>query len=276
MHAMKTKFIAACALLAAFAAGSAFALTPTDLATLGTRSYNYGWNGNIRIYKDLAYSTRDDLSTEGAGFTGTSNNGKHRSGTYFDVYVHSSHFISVDKRAKMPVFLFLHGGAWCQPYDKDVACQGILECAANKGYFVITMDYQLQENSIDGGATSPRANATFGHMLKDVDTMLAYLKVELPKLNIPTNMIVIGGESAGGHLAMCYAFDQSAPRLPGMSDVGLPALSHPLPISCVMSDVGPTDLSEGSLADQVWGFMGSFIPQLKGMKLLMGWLSGQV
>ena len=271
---MNTKRVVASAALA-LASLNLFALTPTDLATLGTRSYNYGWNGNIRIYKDLAYSTRDDLSTEGAGFTGTSNNGKHRSGTYFDVYVHSSHFISVDKRAKMPVFLFLHGGAWCQPYDKDVACQGILECAANKGYFVITMDYQLQENSIDGGATSPRANATFGHMLKDVDTMLAYLKVELPKLNIPTNMIVIGGESAGGHLAMCYAFDQSAPRLPGMSDVGLPALSHPLPISCVMSDVGPTDLSEGGLVDQVWGIMGSFIPQLRGMKLLMGWLCGQ-
>ena len=106
------KYVVICARSAVFAASAAFALTPTDLATLGTRSFNYGWNGNIRIYKDLAYSTRDDLSTEGAGFTGTSNNGKHRSGTYFDVYVHSSHFISVDKRAKMPVFLFLHGGAW--------------------------------------------------------------------------------------------------------------------------------------------------------------------
>ncbi len=264
------------AVVMAFASLNLFALTPTDLATLGTRSYTDVWEQNqkIRIYKDLAYSTRDDLSTEGAGYTGTNSNGKHRSGTYYDVYVRDNYFTSVDQRTKMPVFVFLHGGAWCQPYDKDVACDYLLKCIAVKGYFVITMDYQLQENSIDGGATSPRANATFGHMLKDVDTMLAYLKTELPKVNISTNNIVIGGESAGGHLALCYAFDQSK-RLPGMSDVGLSNLTHPLRISCVLSDVGPTDLSEGGLVDQVWSFYSDWIAALKGMKLLMGWLCGQ-
>ncbi len=228
----------------ALASLNLFALTPTDLSTLFTRSYSTDWGQSkkIRIYKDLAYSTRADLSTEGSGFTGTSNNGKHRSWTYFDVDVRYDYVTSVDQRTKMPVFVFLHGGAWCQPYDKDVACTWLLRCIAEKGYFVITMDYQLQENSIDGGATSPRANATFGHMLKDVDTMLDYLKVELPKIGVPTNKVVLGGESAGGHLALCYAFDQASP-LPAMTEVGLSALTHPLPVACVTSVVGPADRS---------------------------------
>ena len=263
--------------VAILAHGSAAALTATDLSTLTSRSYRKGGNSSIRIYKDLAYSTRDDLANEGSGFVYVNGetNGTHRSGTYYDAYVKGSLFTSSDERSKMPVFVFLHGGAWCQPYDKDVACQGLLECIANKGYFVISMSYQLQEDVINDSSKTARANATFGHMLKDVDTMLAYLKVELPKLGMPTNMVAIGGESAGGHLALCYAFDQTAPRLTGMGDVGLSALSHPLPVSCVMSDVGPTDLTECSVIDQSWGIGAWVFPKLKGMKLLMGWLCGK-
>ena len=253
---MKTQSAVILAALALCAAHS-FALTPTptDLATLGTipnTSYGTEWGPSkkIRVYKDLAYSTRDDLSTEGAGFTGSTNNGRHRSGTYFDVYVRDDYITSVDQRAKMPVFLFLHGGAWCQPYDKDVSCKWLLDCIAEKGYFVVSMDYQLQEDVITDSNATERPNATFGHMLQDVDTMLEYLKNELHKVNVSTNNIVIGGESAGGHLAMCYAFDETNP-LP-MADVGLSPLTHPLHISCVLSDVGPTDLSGGTMGEMMF------------------------
>ena len=262
----------------ALASLNLFALTPTDLSTLFTRSYNTDWGQSkkIRIYKDLAYSTRADLSTEGSGFTGTSNNGKHRSGTYFDVYVRDDYVTSVDQRTKMPVFVFLHGGAWCQPYDKDVACTWLLRCIAEKGYFVVTMDYQLQEDVLADSNATERPNATFGHMLQDVDTMLAYLKDQLYKVNVSTNNIVIGGESAGGHLAMCYAFDETKP-LP-MSSVGLQPLTHPLHVSCVLSDVGPTDLSGGSMGQMMFSpyfdLIAGMYPQLKGFKAVFGWLTG--
>ena len=275
---MNTSKFLVVAATAAICAVQAFALTPTDLATLGTKSFNTSWGQSqkLRVYKDLAYSTREDLSTEGAGYSDGGTNGKHRSGTYYDIYVRDNYFTSVDQRTKMPVFVFLHGGAWCQDYDKDVACEWLLRCAAEKGYFVVTMDYQLQEDVLTDSNKTERPNATFGHMLKDVDTMLAYLKTELPKINVPTNMIVIGGESAGGHLAMCYAFDETNP-LP-MSSVGLQPLTHPLHISCVMSDVGPTDLSGGTMAEMMFSPMFDFIagmyPQLAGFKKLFGWLTG--
>ena len=277
-------------------AAHTFALTPTDLSGFGSLNYDEQSSAGktIRFYKDLAYSTRDDLPTEGTGYTG-SGSGKHRSGTYYDVFVDNAAYASSATRAKMPVFLFLHGGAWCQPYDKDVSCHELMRRVAAKGYFVVSMDYQLQENVIDGGATEPREKATFGHMLKDVDTMLDYLRVELPKIGVPTNKVVIGGESAGGHLALCYAFDQASP-LPAMSEVDVQALTHPLPVACVTSVVGPADLSEGQMAAQMYSDqfamyeavfammdpaqmdeqtyqMYQMYMAAKGMKALMGWLT---
>ena len=244
-------------------------LAVTDLGALDTLPHGteYALDTQLRVYRDLAYSTRDDQPNEGAGYVrhGTEY-GKHRSGTYFDIYVAESPFSS--KRATMPVFLFLHGGSWSQAYDKDVSCHELLRRIAAKGYFVISMNYQLQNDSIVARATQPRANATFGDMLADVDTMLAYLKTALPAAGLPTDKIVLGGESAGGHLAMCYAWDQDGP---GLSEV---SLAHPLRISCVTSVVGPTDLSEGAMASHVFSPLGQLVPPLRGMRALMGWLTG--
>ena len=269
---MKTTNLALIAsLVAAFMATTSSALEPTDLATLGTRPHeNANALGvNLRVYRDLAYSTRDDQPNEGAGYVRHGNEyGKHRSGTYFDVYVAKDAFAFEAERAKMPVFLFLHGGSWSQSYDKDVSCHELLRRIAAKGYFVISMNYQLQNDSIEARVMAPRPNATFGDMLADVDTMLAYLKTALPAAGLPTDRIVLGGESAGGHLAMCYAWDQDAP---GLSEV---KLSHPLRISCVTSVVGPSDLADGEMVAFIFSPAGLLIPPVRGMRMLMGWLTG--
>ncbi len=60
MKAMNTAKLSFAAL--ALLSAQAFALTPTDLATLGTKSYESQWDGSLRVYRDLAYSTRNDLS----------------------------------------------------------------------------------------------------------------------------------------------------------------------------------------------------------------------
>ena len=234
----------------------------TTVTTLGTQ---------VRVYRDLAYSTRDDLPTEGKGYVSkTQWGGHHRSGTYFDVYVAREPFASVEKRAKMPVFVYMHGGTWSQSFDKDGYCIELLKRIAAKGYFVITMNYQLQNDAVLGGAKKRREHATFADMLADVDTMITYLKTALPAAGLPTDKIVIGGDSAGGHLAMCYAWDQDKPGLSGVQ------LRHDLRISCVMSSVGPTDLGQGTLATVLlsrWGGMIP-IPQAQSMRRLVCWLTG--
>lgn len=269
------KLACACALLAAACAdagGTSATLQVTDFAKLEElpSSVETTLGTQLRVYRDLAYSTRDDLPSEGKGYASKRWwSGHHRSGTYFDVYVPSAPFASKDMRAKMPVFVYMHGGTWSQSFDKDAYCTELLRRIATKGYFVITMNYQLQNDVFEDGTAQKRANATFADMLADVDTMVTYLKTALPAAGLPTDKIVLGGESAGAHLAMCYAWDQDAP---GLMDV---KLRHDLRISCVMSSVGPTDLTQGLYATILLSRFGAMIPipQARGMRILMGWLT---
>lgn len=254
------------------AAAASAALKVTDLAKLGECPFRVDTvlGTQVRVYRDLAYSTRDDLPTEGKGYVSkTQWGGRHRSGTYFDVYVADAPFASAEMRAKMPVFVYMHGGTWSQSFDKDGYCVELLRRIAAKGYFVITMDYQLQNDVTMGGAKAKREHATFADMLADVDTMITYLKTALPAAGLPTDKLVIGGDSAGGHLAMCYAWDQDAPGLPDVK------LRHDLRISCVMSSVGPTDLAQGGLATVLLSRLGGMIPipQAQAMRRLVCWLT---
>ena len=268
----KTQLAFAMAFAAALAANTLPALQPTDLAKIGKlqHSKENAAGVQLRVFRDLAYSTREDQADEGKGYVARGRgNGTHRSGTYFDVYAADSLFASPAARAKAPVFIFLHGGSWSQAYDKDVACHELLRRVAAKGYFVLSMNYQLQNDSVEAGAQTKREKATFADMLADVDAMVSYLKKSLPAMGLPTDKLVIGGESAGGHLAMCYAWDQDAPGISGLK------LNHDLRVKCVTSIVGPSDLTEGQLAAVLFSDFGKMIPipQLQGMGKLMGWLT---
>lgn len=133
------------------AAAASAALKVTDLARLGEYPFRVDTvlGTQVRVYRDLAYSTRDDLPTEGKGYVSkTQWGGRHRSGTYFDVYVADAPFASAEMRAKMPVFVYMHGGTWSQSFDKDGYCIELLRRIAAKGYFVITMNYQLQNDAV--------------------------------------------------------------------------------------------------------------------------------
>ena len=217
-------------------------ITPTDLVTLGSRAYTTQTFGGkkVRRYRDLVYGARDDASGEGASYAGAEGAyNRHRSGNYYDVFIAESFLNSPEALADMPVFIYLHGGSWSEKYDKDGSNGDFLGRVATNGYVAITMDYQLQsEMSMTGGRFTPRGKASFAAMLCDIDTMLTYLKAQLPTIGMTNTRVVIGGDSAGAHLSMCYAWDQNGPnRLSGVS------LRHDLAISCVVSIVGPSDLA---------------------------------
>ena len=251
-------------------------IVPTDPATFGSLPYTTETVGGstVRIYRDLAYGTRGDAEGEGADeYTAhTWGYHNHRSGNYFDVYADDALLSSPAARAKMPVFVFLHGGSWSQCYDKDGSSLDLLKRVAALGYFVVTMDYQLQSDITEQGETEPRENAAFADMLADVDTMMTYLKRALPAIGLPSNKIVVGGESAGAHLAMCYAWDQDGTGLAGAS------LRHDLPVDCVMSAVGPANLADDAMLGPVLAALSVPDPAAQayaaGFLTLMDWLTG--
>ncbi len=250
-------------------------ILPTDPTTFDTLSYETTTSGDstLRVYRDLAYGRRGDAEGEGEEYT-AHNWGyhNHRSGTYFDIYADDALMSSAAARSKMPVFVYLHGGSWSQCYDKDGSGIDLLKRVAAAGYFVVTMDYQLQSDLTENGETTERDDATFADMLADVDTMMTYLKTALPTIGLPTDKIVIGGESAGAHLAMCYAWDQDGEGLQGVD------LRHDLTVSCVMSAVGPSNLADETMLGPMLAAATSSDPVLSaygaGFITLFGWLSG--
>ena len=111
--------------------------------------------------------------------------------------------------------IFLHGGSWNSGDKKDVsyACRRF----AKAGYVTVTLNYSL--------AKEKGPPITFFTMLDDITRCLTHLKQEMAKRNIKLKKIALSGYSAGGHLAMLYAFAYRE--------------KSPLPIAFVFQQVGP-------------------------------------
>ena len=78
---------------------------------------------------------------------------------------------------------------------------------------------------------------TFDEMLADIDAMVSHLPGLAKAIGISIPRIAIGGSSAGGHLSLLYAYDGANPSVLGLG------LKHSVPVACVFSDCGPSDLA---------------------------------
>ena len=215
------------------------------------RKPNATWEG-VHIYRNFSYGPRLDAPGEGEGYkspmTGRHPEGwpfhSHRSGQFFDLIIAQEREID----PKMPVFVNLHGGAWCQPFDKDGEDLHYLAQLARKGFLVVNMDYQLQSDILTWQTqVVKRENATWVDMLRDIDAMAAFLKKDfLPKLGILPTKFALGGGSAGAHLSLLYAFDQDNALILNAG------LRHEYRVGFVVDIVGPADLSSDD-------FLGPFL-----------------
>ncbi|MBP5617636.1 MAG: alpha/beta hydrolase, partial [Clostridia bacterium] len=198
----------------------------------------------------------DDRADEGAGYKKGGSYNRHRSGQYFDVYVPAG------ANADTPVMLYLHGGSWCQEYDKDdeSAALGI----AQGGFLVISMDYILQVDVTANSSATPYPDVTFAAMVRDVDAMVSHMKTLLPSLGLKAQKFAIAGGSAGAHLAALYAWDAGAPQVMGLS------LRHEMPVGFMVSVGGPLDMS----SDRAVQWMNLFKNATPNMARLIAVLSG--
>ena len=199
------------------------------------------WEG-ARIWRDLKYGPRPDAPGEGEAYcspmTRRDVHGhvvhSHRTGQFYDLLIPQD-----GAHADTPVYLNVHGGAWSAPCDKDGENFWFFVHLVQRGFAVVSIDYVLQPDILGSEPDKPmRPDATFVDMLRDIDTAVTHLKVDLlPKLGVRTDRIAVGGASAGAHLSMLYAFDQDNPA-PLRAN-----LRHDLRVGFVVDYVGPTDLS---------------------------------
>ena len=200
------------------------------------------WKG-VCVYRDIAYGPRGDAPGEGEGYrsanTGKTPDGRsfhsHRSGQFFDVFVgEKSGF-----RPDAPVYVNLHGGAWCQPFDKDGESFEFFRMLVERGFIVVNADYQLQNDVTDSHRPQEcRPHAAFRDMLHDIDDLGSFLKNDfLPRVGVRARTFAIGGGSAGAHLVTLYAYDQDNPTALNLG------LRHDFRVGFVVDIVGPVDLA---------------------------------
>ena len=121
-------------------------------------------------------------------------------------------------------FIYFHGGAWFMG-DKDDHTRPLFHHLVAQGHTVMDVAYRLcPEVDIYG-------------MIGDVKRAIAWMKANASRYGVDPQKIVLGGGSAGGHLALLAGY---APQHPELTPEDLK--SADLSVCGIISYYGPKDL----------------------------------
>jgi acetyl esterase/lipase len=121
-------------------------------------------------------------------------------------------------------FIFFHGGAWYM-MDKDFQTRPFFRHLVAQGHTVMDVAYRLcPEVDIYG-------------MIGDAKRAIAWMKANASRYGVNPQKIVVGGGSAGGHLALLAGY---TPRLLALNPEDLK--NAELSVCGVVSYYGPTDM----------------------------------
>lgn len=141
---------------------------------------------------------------------------------YLDLY------LPANRTPTTKVLVLIHGGAWVMG-DKSDFLNHFAEEYFEQKIIVANINYRL---------LSPKVNYT--HILQDIKSTLNFLKTNAQKYKVPSKKYSLLGTSAGGHLALLYAYT--------VDSVGQ--------ISSVISFAGPTNLNDYAfkkVIEEGWG-----------------------
>lgn len=124
-----------------------------------------------------------------------------------------------------PAVLWIHGGGWAG--GRRTIMRQMTEFIASLGYVSATADYRLTPSG-----------AAFPDPLQDAAAAVRFLRKNAKTYNIDPDRIAIGGDSAGGHLALLVGLIRE-PELLG--DEPFPDVSSK--VSAIIDIYGPTDLA---------------------------------
>jgi acetyl esterase/lipase len=97
----------------------------------------------------------------------------------------------------VPVVILIHGGGWYEGDKSNFDGLGIYDTLLNRKYAVVNMNYRL----------APMYK--YPAPLDDIDSVIAYLQKNSKELAINAQRICLFGRSAGGHLALQYAYTRN-------------------------------------------------------------------
>ena len=127
----------------------------------------------------------------------------------YDLYLPND----ADKNDNLALILYIHGGAWLGG-DKNWH-HGDCYTWVQKGYATATMNYSLLNEE----------GISLLTMYDEIEACIRHIEGFAAEKGAHIRQMAIGGTSAGGHLAMMFAYKHS----------------HPLPIRFELIKVGPSD-----------------------------------
>ena len=104
-----------------------------------------------------------------------------------------------EKSPRSPMIVWVHGGAWRSGSRTSMPLGKLVEA----GYAVASVDYRLS------------TQARFPAQVHDIKAAIRFLRGHGAEWKLPTNHIVIAGDSAGGHLAALVGVSNGHDELEG-------------------------------------------------------------
>ena len=155
-------------------------------------------------------------------------NEAHRDISYLDTEACSMDIYlprRLDAADPQGVIIFIHGGSWSSGDKSDEA----LRCRllASLGYVTVSVNYTLWSEDT-------RYEYRVTDVLDEIDAAILKTADFFAERGITVGKVALAGYSAGGHLALLYAYSRSE--------------TAPYDVAFVSSMAGPTDVSES-----VWG-----------------------
>lgn len=102
-----------------------------------------------------------------------------------------TYYVKKDSDEKYPVFFYIHGGGFVagDKYHR----RGLAKWAANKGFFVVNINYALGPKEL------------FPQGIKDVVSALNWVGANAEKYNLDLDNMCVSGDSAGGYYSAMLA-----------------------------------------------------------------------
>ena len=140
------------------------------------------------------------------------------------------------KREKLPVVVFLHGGAWLEG-DKSVGAGPLMPLVRTGQYAGVSAEYRLS------------GEARWPAQIHDCKAAIRWVRANAASYGLDADRIGVWGESAGGHLALMLGVSGDVPELEG--DLGpnrgvssrVAAVANFFGVSDLLAEIGqPSDI----------------------------------